>query len=246
MATQGSITLPSMVTSSWPDPKHFLEWTVKQTKKLLGDAGFGDVMTGTNHAVTYLNRRDNDTSGPDKRRKSTGFSRSIAAVPSEEHRDMSAKEIQLATSGIQGTTSYKRQLPLEYHQIQDRLLGLEDVDLSRTSGLSAEAFCDTINELTRKWYAKLSIPTSPSVTEVTSGYEQDVKFLQLAAKVVIMRYDSQFLNGNDLSTFDGWKLWRDHVSVLICFAAYCGVVEAYLHKMYRKCGFESAIERGGE
>ena len=227
------------------------------TKRLLGDAIIVDVKKGTNHAVKYLNRKDNAQARgwPDKRRSSTEFSRCIAAVPSEAHRDMSAREIQHTTSGKQGTTSFKKQLPSDYHLIQNEQLILEGLDCFNSSGLgivrrfdnykfSTEEFCGVINELTRKWYGKFSIPLSPSITEVTRDYEQDVKFLQLAAKLVVMRYDMQFLNGNDLSTFDGWKLWRDHVSILICFTAYCGVVDAYLHKTYQKCGFETMIERG--
>ena len=43
--------------------------------------------------------------------------------------------------------------------------------------------------------------------------------------------------------FSQWKIWRDHVSVLICFTVYCGIIDTYLHKIYHKCGFVAVMER---
>ena len=95
------------------------------------------------------------------------------------------------------------------------------------------------------WYGRLcSTEQRQSGTNIDQSFTEDLQFLHLAVQVTIKRYQMQYLQENDQSTVTGWELWRDHVCVLICFATYCGIVDAHLHKVYDKCGFEAIKERG--
>ena len=212
---------------------------------------------GIKDAISYLCVKDSTTSiGLDKRRKSTEFIRDSACLPSGACVGKGIRQMQTELAGVQGGINLRRSLPSEYHKNQEKLFikeGLSDQydnldgKLKRKNGheLTVKEFCELINALISQWYKSLC-STGPclSGTVTHENFERDRQFLQLAVPVPIQRYQMQYHEENDLSTDTGWELWRDHVCVLICFATYCGIIDAHLHEVYSKCGFEAIKERG--
>ena len=89
-----------------------------------------------------------------------------------------------------------------------------------------------------------SIPISKSEAQdaIQCEYDKDIKVLQLATRIVIGRFQNHLLCPNNLAEQRGWETWRDHAKVLVSFTVYCATVDAYIHKRYGKCGFETLHE----
>lgn len=214
--------IPASIMVKGVEPNHL---KAAFSDKVSGILGNGNTITrrvkssikkSVHTVILHVGLRENKDKSVDRRRRSTESYQAVGALSSTTDGPSLLQEL---TQGKQGITKFSKETTKAYHVAQDCLFSYLEIVVPKD--ISTKDFCNLIDGVTKDHAKELF--NTPS--DLVNYRKRLIDLVEKCRNVLTLRIAGDWAVENDLMTLESWRVWRDHMDVIVSYGALLVVLD---------------------